>query len=225
VIELPPGEPGAESALGDGQFPALARAIGATFSELPCADVEIDDMWARPRYLAARADTWAAECLAPVVSAELGAVLADLPALFDGRPGVPAHGDYAPANILVRGETITGLLDFEFVRVADPLYDAARWAWSVGLMGAGVLAAAWTPFLEGRGVDPAAPLVAQRIRSMPQVMRTLEMLAAADLAPGLWRVAHERLAGPAGEVRPSAPVRADLPGPTGAATLSDGRRR
>ncbi|MBU3063226.1 hypothetical protein KO481_17030 [Nocardia sp. NEAU-G5] len=118
----------------------------------PCADVELDDMWARPRYLGARADAWA-ECLAPALSAEqtadLERALADLPALFDGRPAVLAHGDY-------------------------------------------VLAAAWPSFLAGMGIDPAEPLLAQRIRLL-QVVRTLEMLADDDLAPGNWRVVHERL--------------------------------
>lgn len=194
VFEMPPGEPAA----GRARIPVLARSMGEmlmNFSELPCAEVELDDMWARPRYLAARADAWA-ECLAPALSAEQAAdlerVLADLPTLFGGRPAVLAHGDYVPINILVRGDIATGLLDFDAVRVADPLYDAARWAWSVGLTGSEVLELAWSPFLEGMGLDSAEPLLAQRIRSM-QVVRTLEMLADADLAPGAWRVAHERL--------------------------------
>jgi len=205
VFEMPPGEPCTEFVVAGPRFPMLARAMGAMlagFSELPCADVELDDMWARPRYLGARADAWA-ECLAPALSAEqaadLEAVLADLPTLFDGRPAVLAHGDYAPVNILVRADIVTGLLDFESVRVADPLYDAAWWAWSVGLAGADVLAAAWPSFLEGMGIDPAEPLLAQRIRSM-QVVRTLEMLADADLAPGMWRVVHERLVSLLGEM-------------------------
>lgn len=194
VFEMPPGEPAA----GRARISVLARSMGEmlkNFSELPCADVELDDMWARPRYLGARADAWA-ECLAPALSAEQAAdlerVLADLPTLFDGRPAVLAHGDYVPINILARGDIATGLLDFDAVRVADPLYDAAWWAWSVGLTGGEVLELAWSPFLEGMGLDSAEPLLAQRIRSM-QVVRTLEMLADADLAPGAWRVVHERL--------------------------------
>jgi len=204
VFEMLPGEPSDESAVGGPKFPALARAMGAmlaNFSELPCADVELDDMWARPRYLAARADAWA-ECLAPALSveqaADLEAVLADLPTLFDGRPAVLAHGDYAPVNILVRDDTITGLLDFEAVRVADPLYDAAWWAWSVGFAGTDVLAAAWPSFLEGMGLDPAEPRLVQRIRSI-QVVRALEMLADDDLVPGIWRIVHERLVSLLGE--------------------------
>ncbi|MGF6883200.1 aminoglycoside phosphotransferase (APT) family kinase protein [Nocardia sp. GAS34] len=200
VFEMPPGEPVASRA----RIPVLARSMGemlATFSELPCADVELDDMWARPRYLGARADAWA-ECLAPALSAEQSAdlerALADLPALFDGRPAVLAHGDYVPNNILARGDVAAGLLDFDSVRVADPLYDAARWAWSVGLAGSEVLAAAWPSFLAGMGIDPAEPLLAQRIRLL-QVVRTLEMLADDDLAPGNWRVVHERLVSLLGE--------------------------
>lgn len=47
VFEMPPAEPGPESAIGAPRFPALARAMGAmlaSFSELPCADVDVDDM-------------------------------------------------------------------------------------------------------------------------------------------------------------------------------------
>ncbi|WP_216901766.1 phosphotransferase family protein [Nocardia alni] len=204
VFEVLPGAAGEESVLRGPNFPRLARAMGETlveFSELPCADVELDDMWARPRYLAARADAWA-ECLAPALSAEqvatLERVLAELPALFEGRPAVLAHGDYAPVNILVHGDTVTGLLDVEFVRVADPLYDAAWWAWSVGLCGADVLAAGLPEFLAGMGLDPAEPVLAQRIRSL-QLVRTLEILADADLPPGRWRAVHERLIGLLGQ--------------------------
>ncbi|MFF3566356.1 aminoglycoside phosphotransferase family protein [Nocardia jiangxiensis] len=198
AFDMLPGAPSAETAMDGPHFPALARAMGAMladFSELPCTDVELDDMWARPRYLAARADAWA-ECLAPALSAAQSAalegVLADLPALFDGRPAVLAHGDYAPVNILVEDGAITGLLDFESVCVADPLYDPARWAWSVGFAGRDALARSWPEFLRGAGIDPGEPALAERIRSL-QVICTMEMLADADLAPGLWRIVHDRL--------------------------------
>jgi len=31
-----------------------------------------------------------------------------------------AHGDFAPVNMLTDGASLTGLLDFEAVRLADP---------------------------------------------------------------------------------------------------------
>jgi aminoglycoside phosphotransferase (APT) family kinase protein len=62
---------------------------------------------------------------------------------FAGRPAVLTNGDFAPVNLLTDGATITGLLDFEAVRLADPLFDPAWWAWSVSLSGRDVLAAAW----------------------------------------------------------------------------------
>jgi aminoglycoside phosphotransferase (APT) family kinase protein len=43
-----------------------------------------------------------------------------VPGLFTGRPVVLAHGDFAPVNILTDGQEVTGLLDFEAVRLADP---------------------------------------------------------------------------------------------------------
>ncbi|KZM71355.1 phosphotransferase family protein [Nocardia terpenica] len=201
AFEALPGVPAtADAASGPGGpgFPLFARDMGALladFAELSCPDLELDDVWARPRYLAARADAWA-ECLVaaltPAQNAALEALLAELPALFDGRPAVLAHGDFAPENVLVAGGVITGLLDFDSARLADPLFDAAWWAWSVSLTGADVLASAWPEFLAGLGVDPAEPALAQRIRAL-QITRMLEMLADADLPPDMWRTVHDRL--------------------------------
>ena len=36
-----------------------------------------------------------------------------------------AHGDFAPVNVVTDGTSLTGLLDFESVRLADPLFDVA----------------------------------------------------------------------------------------------------
>jgi aminoglycoside phosphotransferase (APT) family kinase protein len=43
-----------------------------------------------------------------------------VPALFDKRPVVLAHGDFAPVNMLTDGTSLSGLLDFESVRLARP---------------------------------------------------------------------------------------------------------
>ncbi|MBF6330918.1 phosphotransferase family protein [Nocardia transvalensis] len=201
VFEALPGVPvPASTEVGPttSRFPALARAAGrllASFSELHCPDLELDDVWARPRYLAARADAWA-ECLAPGLtaaqSAALEAVLDDLPDLFEGRPVVLAHGDFAPVNLLVDGGIITGLVDVESVRLADPLFDAAWWEWSVSFAGPEVPPAAWPQFLTGAGMDPSDPVLIRRIRYL-QVVRMLEMLAEHELAPDIWRAVHDRL--------------------------------
>src|SRR3954466_6886755 len=48
-----------------------------------------------------------------------------VPALFGGGRGVLPHGAFSPVNVLTDGAAVTGLLDFEAVRLADPLFDAA----------------------------------------------------------------------------------------------------
>ncbi len=201
VFEALPGVPvpdSPETGLRGPRFPLVAWSMGAMladFSELSCDDLDLDDAWARPRYLAARADAWA-ECLAPALSAEQGdaleSVLIDLPDLFEGRPAVLAHGDFAPVNVLVEGTSITGLLDFESVRLADPLFDVAWWAWSVSFAGPEVFTSAFPAFLDGAGIDPSDPALVQRVRAL-QVVRMLELLNEHDLGPDSWRTVHDRL--------------------------------
>ncbi len=181
------------------QFPALAHDMGellAAFAGIHCPDLELDDAWARPRYLAARADAWA-ECLAPALTAAQIAtiedVLDDLPELFEGRPAVLAHGNFVPGNILVEGTKITGLLDPDALRLADPLYDAAWWAWTVSSADPELLAESWPAFLLGAGMDFDDPTQAERVRYL-QLIRMLELLADHDLAPDAWRTVHARLA-------------------------------
>ncbi|MFF0491547.1 phosphotransferase family protein [Nocardia sp. NPDC003482] len=200
VFDELPGEPAAAHIEPSGpHLQALAFDMGellTDFAELPCPDLELDDSWARPHYLAARADAWA-ECLAPVLTpkqtATIEDVLADLPDLFEGRPAVLAHGDYTPANVLVEGTKITGLLEFGSVRLADPLFDVAWWIWTVGLGGSDLIDQTWPAFLHGAGMDPLDPLLIERVRYL-QLVRMLEMLADDDLPPNPWRITHERLA-------------------------------
>lgn len=115
-----------------------------------------------------------------------------VPALFARRPAVLTHGDFAPVNVLTDGTTVTGLLDFEAVRLADPLFDPAWWAWSVSFSGPGVLEAAWPAFLAGAGIDPAEPGLSERVRVL-QVLRMMEQLATGNLAPGIASIVTDRL--------------------------------
>ena len=115
-----------------------------------------------------------------------------VPSLFAGRPVVLAHGDFAPVNVLTDGEKVTGLLDFEAVRLADPQFDAAWWAWSVSFSSPGVLQQAWPAFLDGAGIDAAEPGLTDRVRAL-QVLRMLELLAAGNLTPGITGIVTARL--------------------------------
>lgn len=136
IFDALPGVPvpeAGDAALEGACFPAMARSMGellAAFRALPTEGLEIDDLWADPERLAARAAGWAEEipALADSERTALRGLLQRVPALFAKRSVVLAHGDFAPVNVLTDGESLTGLLDFESVRLADPLFDVAWWA-------------------------------------------------------------------------------------------------
>jgi aminoglycoside phosphotransferase (APT) family kinase protein len=173
-----PGGPG---------FPEMARAMGELLARFRALPLEgLDDLWASPERLRAAATGWAEAW------PELAGVLAEVPDLFAGRPVVLAHGDYAPVNVLVEDGAITGLLDFEAVRLADPLFDPAWWAWSVSFAPPAALETGWRPFLEGAGIDPDEPELGRRVRTL-QILRMLELLAAGTLASGVAAVVENRL--------------------------------
>lgn len=141
-----------------------------------------------PERLAASAAGWARQL--SITNADH--YLDTVPGLFAGRPVVLAHGDFAPVNILADGEEVTGLLDFEAVRLADPLFDPAWWAWSVSFSSPGVLQEAWPAFLQGARIDADEPELADRVRAL-QVLRMLEQLATGNLTPGIARIVTDRL--------------------------------
>ena len=163
----------------------LARPMGellAAIQRLPTAGVALDDLWSDPQRLADRATRWAAEIEG------VDDVIARVPELFANRPAVIAHGDFAPVNVLTDGATLTGLLDFESARLADPLFDPAWWHWSVGFSPPGVLRSAWPEFLAGAGLadDP------ERIQTL-QILRMLELLAGPTLSADVRRIVADRL--------------------------------
>jgi aminoglycoside phosphotransferase (APT) family kinase protein len=184
-----PGEPIPAIGLDDARFPALARAMGellATFRTLPTAGLDLDDRWADPSRLAAQAADWTADIPAARAVAE------QIPALFAGRPAVLAHGDFSPVNLLTDGMSLTGLLDFESVRLADPLFDVAWWAWSVSFGPAGALASAWPGFLEAAEIDDGDPSLDARLHAL-QVLRMCELLAGDSLDGGVRTAVEDRL--------------------------------
>jgi aminoglycoside phosphotransferase (APT) family kinase protein len=189
-----PGVPvpeASELAPGGPRFPQMAQIMGellAAFRHLPTADLELDQRWADPERLAASAAGWAQQLSITNAYHYLDAV----PSLFAGRPVVLAHGDFAPVNILTDAEEVTGLLDFEAVRLADPLFDAAWWAWSVSFSSPELLQEAWPTFLEGARIDAAEAALPDRVRAL-QVLRMLEQLATGNLSPGIARIVTDRL--------------------------------
>jgi aminoglycoside phosphotransferase (APT) family kinase protein len=194
VYDVLPGVPVPEAGeLGPGgsRFPWMARAMGellAAFRQIPTDGFELDQLWADPERLATTAADWARQ----LSIADAGPFVDAVPGLFAGRPAVLTHGDFAPVNILTDGEKVTGLLDFEAVRLADPLFDPAWWAWSVSFASRDVLDQAWPAFLDGAGLDAGEPDLTIRVRVL-QVLRMLEQLATGNLAPGIAHVVMDRL--------------------------------
>jgi aminoglycoside phosphotransferase (APT) family kinase protein len=179
------------------RFPALARAMGemlTAFRELPIDGLEIDRSWADPARLVARAAEWAA-ALPDLNDPERGALadhLRRVPELFHRRAPVLAHGDFSPVNVLSDGTALAGLVDFESVRVADPLFDVAWWEWSVSFSSPAVLKGARSEFMHGAEVDTNDPELPVRIRSL-QLLRMLELLAGDSLGPGIRRIVANTL--------------------------------
>jgi len=194
IYDVLPGVPVAEAGEfrpGGSRFPQIARIMGellADFRELPTPGLEVDQLWADPERLAKSAAGWAR--LLSVTNADR--YISAVRRLFADRPAVLAHGDFSPINVLTDGAMVTGLLDFEAVRLADPLFDAAWWAWAVSVASPEALTQAWPAFLEGAGIDAAEPGLAHRIRVL-QVLRMLEQLAAGNLTPGIARIVRDRL--------------------------------
>jgi aminoglycoside phosphotransferase (APT) family kinase protein len=184
-----PGEPIPAVGLDDPRFPGMARAMGellAAFRTLPTAGLDLDDRWAHPSRLAAHAADWTARIPAARAVAER------IPALFSGRAAVLAHGDFSPVNVLTDGTSLTGLLDFESVRLADPLFDVAWWSWSVSFGPPGVLASAWPGFLEAAGIDAGDPDLEARLHAL-QVLRMCELLAGDSLEGSVRAAVEDRL--------------------------------
>ena len=199
IFDALPGVPVPEvdGGLEGPRFPPLARAMGemlSAFRELPIEGFEIDQSWADSAGLAARAAEWAAalEVLDDSERAVVDGDLTRVAELFRGRPAVLAHGDFSPVNVLSDGTSLTGLVDFESVRLADPLFDAAWWQWSVSFSPPAVHEAAWPEFLAGAGIDANDPKLSARIRSL-QLLRMLELLADGSLGAGVQRSVANRL--------------------------------
>ena len=205
VFDVLPGVPipeAGDTAFDGPRFRAMVEAMGellATFRSLQITGLALDDTWADPHRLATAAAGWA-DAIDGLDRPAIDAVLARLPQLFAGRPAVLAHGDFAPVNVLTDGTTITGLLDFEAVRLADPLFDPAWWAWAMSFASSSLLTAVWPAFLRAAKIDPGDSDLTERVHAL-QILRMLELLADEGSLDGPVRdVVHRRLVG-SGETR------------------------
>lgn len=200
ILERLPGVPLVEAedvGLEGPRFAIMAREMGALLARLQrldVSDLELDSTWADPRRLAEAAARWGERLprLGARERASLGTLVRDMPQLFASRPAVLTHGDFVPINVLTDGASITGLLDFEFTRLADSLFDPAWWAWAVHFGPPGALDEAWPAFLEGAGLDRGDALFDRRIHTL-QVLRMCELLGTDRLAPDVRGIVAGRL--------------------------------
>jgi aminoglycoside phosphotransferase len=136
----------------------------------------------------------------PAMARSMGELLA----AFRGLPSAGLELDElwaAPVNVLTDGRSLTGLLDFESVRLADPLFDVAWWAWAFSF--SAPAESAWPAFLDGAGIDATDPELPVRIRAL-QVLRMLELLAGESLDAGVRRIVADRLRTTIAEAAPAA---------------------
>src|SRR6185503_11659777 len=127
------------SLLGAAGGPVLVgRVMGALWRQLRMVDAEglpLATTPAAPGVLAASAEATLARLAASLAGLDvrrLSDSIRTVPALLKGRPSGFVHGDFVPANVLVREGAVVALLDFEAARLGDPLFDAAWFRWIVG---------------------------------------------------------------------------------------------
>ena len=170
----------------DREAATLGHMMGAAHRQLASIDViglRLPTTWARPETLAAvsrrrlhrvayRLDRPTLAVVERVIEDHAGRPLS-------GPPGF-AHGDFAPANVIVSQGRLAALIDFEYARLADPLFDAATFHWLTFHFHPARAEAAWAAFVAAAGLAPAVqgqPLgeVLGRLR----LLRILELVEVA----------------------------------------------
>jgi aminoglycoside phosphotransferase (APT) family kinase protein len=180
VTEFVEGAPGAELLDVDGGPALVGSLLGTTWRTLAAIDPTGLPLPAMQGIAAdgassaaglARANRWLSRSeqrqLALVVDAGT-----NLQA--DRQPGF-AHGDLAPVNILVRDGALAALLDFESIRLADPLLDPAWFQWIVAFHHPAAEPEAWRAFVASSRLDDGDVVARELLRILPTV-RLLEIL-------------------------------------------------
>ena len=195
AFEELPGEPGYVAAgwdLEGAAFPTIASDMGTLLrrmAELDPSEYDLPSLWTEPVDLMAAAHAWLA-ALEPYLSSSDVAIaqrlLATTPALLGNRPVVVCHGDFGPQNVLVLDGRVSGLLDFEDVRIADPLLDVAWWAWFIRAHTPAAFTRTWDRFLNAAGVDRSEAQFDDRV----MLLIVLRLLETADGFREAWPEKH-----------------------------------
>jgi aminoglycoside phosphotransferase (APT) family kinase protein len=170
----------------DREAAALGSLMGAAQRRLVAIDVtglRLPTTWSRPDRLAAVSRRRLARVAGRLHHATSGAVER---AIEDhaGRPlsGPPgfAHGDFAPANVIVSQGRLAGLIDFEYARLADPLFDAATFHWLTFHFHPARAEAAWAAFAEAAGLP--STVQGQPLGAALKRLRLLRILELVEVA-------------------------------------------
>ena len=150
----------------DEPTPAQARSVGSALAQLHLAAARFADERANdlgPSGWQRLADACAGDfddmdpALKPLIQAELAALEASWPA---GLPSGAIHADLFPDNVLMLGDTVTGLIDFYFACTDMFAYDVAitHAAWCFASDGTSFNPAISAALLEGyEAVRPLSP--------------------------------------------------------------------
>jgi aminoglycoside phosphotransferase (APT) family kinase protein len=170
----------------DREAAALGQMMGAAHRQLASIDVmglRLPTTWGRPGTLAAvshrRLHRVAHRLDRPTLAVVEGVIEDHAARPLSGSPAF-AHGDFAPANVIVSQGRLAALIDFEYARLADPLFDAATFHWLTFHFHSSRAEAAWAAFVSAAGLAPAVqgqPLgeVLGRLR----LLRILELVEVA----------------------------------------------
>jgi aminoglycoside phosphotransferase (APT) family kinase protein len=169
----------------DREAATLGGLMGATQRRLATLDttgLRLPTTWALPERLAAVSRRRLGRVAHRLNQRTLGVVEraieehAGLPP--SGSP-VFAHGDFAPANVIVSRGRLAALIDYEYARLADPLFDAATFQWLTFHFHPARAEVAWAAFADAAGLervgDPAARAALERLR----LLRILELVEVA----------------------------------------------
>jgi aminoglycoside phosphotransferase (APT) family kinase protein len=157
----------------------LAGSVIRSLAAVDPAGLAIATDWADADRLAEAAARWSRVVSAALSIADrrrLEAVVRVGPVLLAGRPRVLVHGDLAPVNMLVRDGRLSGLLDLEAVRLADPLFDASWFDWLMRFHHPAERGEAWRGLSDSAGLDLGEPGSAE-LRDVLPALRILEALA------------------------------------------------
>jgi len=170
----------------DREAAALGNLMGAAQRGLAAIDVtglRLPTTWARPDRLAAvsrrRLDRMAAR-LDPSTTGVVERAIEDhARQSLSGSPAF-AHGDFAPANVIVSRGRLAALIDFEYARLADPLFDAATFHWLTFHFHPARAEAAWGAFAEAAGLP--AMVGGRSLNAVMERLRLLRILELVEVA-------------------------------------------